>query len=131
MKLNSRVKPSKPASLIGAITGFLFAIFGIVFLSVVSQEQGFMDDGGSVILVFFILFIMICLAITIFYLANFFSKKGISMLDVDIEKDMNDIGGQDENKIESRLIKLESLKDKGLITVEEYQQKKTEILKEV
>ena len=133
MKLNSKVKPSKSVSVIGAIVGFFFVIFGIVFYSTVSQDPGFSEDGGPVITMFFILFILVALAITIFYGVNFFSRKGISVMDVDIENQDDDpvIHKKEDNRIEFRLFQLEALKTKGLITSEEYQQKKAEILKEL
>jgi|GEM_PF-1056739 amino acid permease len=132
MKLNSQIKPSKPVSLIGAILGFFFVIFGIVFLITISQEPSF-DDGGPIISLFFVMFIVAALAITIFYAKNFFSKKGVSVLDVDfnvnpeIEKDQP----KETSDVESRLRQLDKLKSEGLLHDDEYEQKREAILKEL
>ncbi|MTK54594.1 SHOCT domain-containing protein [Paludibacter sp.] len=132
MKLNTKVKPSKASSLMGAIAGLCFTIFGIVFFVTVSQESGF-DDGGPVITLFFIIFILFALGITTFSLVNFFSNKGLSVMDVDINnEDMADKTTTQQNgDIESRLAQLEDLKNKKLITDIEYQSKRAEILNEL
>lgn len=116
----------------GAIAGLCFTIFGIVFFVTVSQESGF-DDGGPVITLFFIIFILFALGITTFSLVNFFSNKGLSVMDVDINnEDMADKTTTQQNgDIESRLAQLEDLKNKKLITDIEYQSKRAEILNEL
>jgi hypothetical protein len=73
------------------------------------------------------------LAITIFYAKNFFSKKGVSVLDVDfnvnpeIEKDQP----KETSDVESRLRQLDKLKSEGLLHDDEYEQKREAILKEL
>jgi amino acid permease len=132
MKLNSQIKPSKPVSLIGAILGFFFVIFGIVFLITISQEPSF-DDGGQIISLFFVLFIVAALTITIFYAKNFFSKKGVSVLDVDfnVDSEMEKDQPKETSDVESRLRQLDKLKSEGLLHDDEYEQKRKAILKEL
>ena len=129
MKLNNQVKPSKPTSLMGAIVSFFMMIFGIVFFVVLSKEEDFSDSEGILIPVFFILFILVTLFITVFNAWNFFSKKGVSVYEVNSEGDFN--GLQVGNDIETRLKQLEKLKVDGLISNEEYTQKREEILKKL
>ncbi len=116
----------------GAIAGLCFAIFGIVFFITVSQESGF-DDGGPLITLFFIIFVLFALGITAFSAVNFFTNKGLSVMDVDIShEDIDDKPTmQQNNNFESRLAQLEDLKNKKLITDIEYQSKRAEILNEL
>lgn len=132
MKLNTKVKPSKASSLMGAVAGLCFTIFGIVFFITVSQESGF-DDGGPLITLFFIIFILFALGITAFSLVNFFSNKGLSVMDVDInhEETTDKTTTRQNSDIESRLAQLEDLKNKKLITDIEYQGKRADILNEL
>jgi len=127
MKLNSQVKPSKSTSLMGAIVGFFMMIFGIVFFATVSQESTF-DDGGQIISAFFILFILTALCITVFYAWNFFSDKGVSVFDVNIESDSTTAPPPADDAA-TRLRQLDKLKSEGLINDEEYTRKREDILK--
>jgi hypothetical protein len=128
MKINSQVKPSKPASLIGAIIGFFFAIFGVAFFISISKETNFDDTGGPLIPMFFGLFVLVCLSIMVMNLWNFFSKKGVASFDVNTESDTTLAKPTDD--VVTRLRQLEQLKNEQLITDKEYAQKREEIMQQ-
>ena len=111
----------------GAIVGFFMMIFGIVFFATVSQKSTF-DDGGQIISAFFILFILTALCITVFYAWNFFSDKGVSVFDVNIESDSTTAPPPADDAA-TRLRQLDKLKSEGLINDEEYTRKREDILK--
>lgn len=101
-----RVKPSKSQSVIGFFVGFVFIFIGIGTLS----KTGF----------FGIFWTLMAVVITVMHGINAFSEKGISTMT--IEDDFP------SNNTESRLKKLESLRSQNLITLEEYEEKRKEIL---
>jgi hypothetical protein len=107
-----RVKPSKEASLFATIFGLIMIGIG-VFLVI--------PNLGA----FGVLWTLIAVAMTGYNLFNVFSARGIATQEIDIEEGNQSESGNDE---ENRLERLERLKEKGLITEEEYQKKKREIL---
>ncbi|MGG1684344.1 SHOCT domain-containing protein [Pseudalkalibacillus sp. NRS-1564] len=113
MSSHFRVKPSKVSSMIGMIAGFIFVIIGIAF---VSQIGAF----GIVWTVFAIL-------ITGYHALNVFSKNGVSTYQADVDRD-DDKGAASDQDYESKIRQLHRLKEDHIITDEEYQKKKAELL---
>ncbi len=107
---SGRVRPSKGQSIIGMIVGIVFVIIGISNISIFGA--------------FGVLWTLIAIAITISHGYNAFSEKGISTYQMDIETD--DTGKDFDKKIRQ----LKALMDDGLITEEEYNIKRKEIIDE-
>ncbi|WP_284645031.1 SHOCT domain-containing protein [Paenibacillus silviterrae] len=117
MFMRGRVKPSKGASLLGMIVGAGFVIFGVT--SVIPSAPGF----------FGILWVLVALGITITNGVNFFTGRGVSQWEVDVEP-MPRVDSTQGPDFEARLRKLERLRQDRLITEEEYLKKRSEILKD-
>ena len=103
-----RIKPSKTSSVFGMIIGVIFIFIGI------SQVSSFGAFG--------VIWTLMAIAITGYHAINVFSNKGVSTYQVDI---------QDNNleDYESKLRQLHRLKEDRIISEEEYQKKKEEILR--
>ncbi|MEG0366805.1 MAG: SHOCT domain-containing protein [Coprobacillus sp.] len=111
MARNIKVKPGKTQSLIGFISGLVFIGIGL-FVAI--------PNFG----LFGIFWTLIACVITGTNAMNAFGKKGVSMYEVNIENDSS-------SDIEERLIQLDSLYNQRLITKEEYDQKRKDILEDI
>ena len=126
MKIKGEVKPSKMSGLVGVIAGTFMLVFGVGFLIVLIPELNFHDGSGPLTILFFICWIGI-VSLIIFTSAKFYRNKSAeSVMDINVEGD--DIIKTQENDIESKFRTLEKLRDEHLITEEEYQLKRKEIL---
>lgn len=105
-----------------------FLLFGIGFAVLVGNVMSENDTPPLfklLMLLVVIIFIGTVLFMLVYHARNLSSEKGISLIDINTESD---------NKNESRvspvqsLRDLEQLKNEGLITETEYQQKRTVIL---
>lgn len=116
-----RVKPSKPASLFGMIVGIVFVFIGL-FVAIPSAGM------------FGVFWTLIAVGITGFQAYNFFGDKGVASWEIDIDTganaEMNNRSVSVSGDFETRLRKLNRLKEDGLITEEEFQKKREEILRE-
>jgi len=116
-----RVKPSKPASLFGMIVSIVFVFIG---LFVVIPNAG----------MFGVFWTLIAVGITGFQAYNFFGDKGVASWEIDIDTGANAETNNQSTSVsgdfETRLRKLNRLKEDGLITEEEFQKKREEILRE-
>lgn len=116
-----RVKPSKPVSLFGMIAGAVFVFIGLFVVI-----PGFGAFG--------VFWTLIAVCITAYQAYNFFGEKGVSSWEIDIDNGLNDefsihrTSAKDD--FETRLRKLNRLREDGLITEEEFQRKREEILRE-
>ena len=111
MRRKVRVKPGKTQSIMGLVVGVVFLIIGIFIIIPTFSMFG--------------IFWTLCVAsITIVNGYNAFSKKGITSHEIIID----DNSGDSE---EQRLIKIKEMYDKGLITYEEYEKKKKEIIDDI
>jgi|LGVE01.1.fsa_nt_gb hypothetical protein len=105
-----KAKPSKASSTFGFILGLAFvAVGGIVVIPLLGP--------------FGMIWTLFAVMITIYHGLNIFTKKGIALYTIESEN-LTD-------NIEGRLKKLDGLRNEGLLTSEEYQKKKEEILKEL
>ena len=113
-----KVKPGKTQSRIGFVVGLIFVILGI---TVVIPSFG----------LFGIFWTMCACMIVVGNYRNGFTDKGVATHEIIIDDGMEiegEISGADD--IESKLIRLNSLYEQRLITKEEYDEKRKEILKE-
>jgi len=116
-----RVKPSKPVSLFGMIIGIIFVFIG---LFVVIPTFG----------AFGVFWTLIAVGITVYQAYNFFGDKGVASWEIDIDDGLrerrNNYSSSTGDDFETRLRKLNKLKEDGLITEEEFRKKREEILRE-
>ena len=120
MNRRIRVKPGKGQSMAGFIVGIIFCFIGL-FIAIPTV-------GG-----FGILWTLIALVITISNAYNAFSDKGIASHEITIDEvDGNSYPSTGSSKTtEERLKEAQGLYDRSLITYEEYQQKRRQILEEL
>lgn len=119
MSKKIKVKPGKSQSMVGFFIGIIFCAIG---LFVVIPTFG----------AFGVLWSVMALIITVTNGINAFSDKGIATHSIEIE-DIEDTDkfSQEKESMESRLEKLKGLYEKNLITEEEYEKKKKELLQEL
>lgn len=125
MSRSVKVKPGKGQSLAGFFGGLIFCGIG---LFVVIPTFG----------PFGLLWTLFAVVITIMNGVSAFSEKGIASHEIIIEDDSNymeqynnQAETDEENTAEERLQELQNLYQKGLITEEEYQQKRKQVLEEI
>ena len=111
-----RIRPSKPASVVAMVIGIIFIGIGVFVVIPAAGPFGVFWTVAAV-------------AVTVFYAVNVFSEHGVSHEVVDFEGDLKT--GSDGSDVQTRLEKLESLKQKGLLTDAEYKQQRERILKEL
>lgn len=132
MSKKIKVRPGKTQSKAGFIVGIVFCLIGVFVAIPMAGLFGVLWTGVAV-------------WITYSHYRNGFTDKPISNRVIEIEDDGNsatvrtgvfddfrtsyDVSMESDGEdIESRLRKLQSLYQQGLITVEEYEKKKQEIL---
>lgn len=101
-----RVKPSKFSSAIAGIMGIIFVIFGITQIPVMG--------------VFGVVWTLGAAGVAGYHLYNFFSSNGAGVYEIDIHEQQEDF--------DVKLRKLDKLYQDGIISKEEYESKKSEIL---
>lgn len=105
-----RVRQSRSSSLVGMITGGIFVLIGVS--TVVPMAGGF----G-------LLWTLFALVITGMNAYNFFSDKGVAAWEIDSEE-------SSVIDFDDRLRSLTKLKDDGLISEEEFAEKRKEIIEQ-
>ena len=110
-----RVRPSKSISIFSMIIGIAFVILGI---SVIIPSSG----------LFGVLWTVFALGITIYHGINAFSKKGIANFVVESDRSNPTNHSPESLPFDERLRKLSQLREEGLITESEFQQKRNEIM---
>lgn len=116
---NIRVRPGRAQSTMGFVVGILFVLIGV---AVVIPSAG----------LFGLLWTGVAVAITVMNGLNAFGKKGVPTMEIySEEEDCADDDGQDGPTAQQRLEELQSLYDRRLITTEEYEAKRAEILKQL
>ncbi len=124
------LSPSKPVSA-GSIVIFIFLlIFGIGFAFLVGNVL-YENEASPIMTVVFYLFIFMWIGTVIFmlffHIKNLQSAKGLSIIDINTELDLNN---KDISPMQ-KLRDLESLRKDGLITEDEFNVKRTQLMKEV
>ncbi len=116
MSKRIRVKPGKAQSKIGFVVGILFVIMGCI---IVIPTFGLFGVIWTVVAGF----------ITLTNMKNAFTSEGVAsheiIIDDDTAENLNRNGGED---IEAKMSTLRSMYEQGLITGEEYEQKRRELL---
>ncbi|MBQ9986839.1 MAG: SHOCT domain-containing protein [Erysipelotrichales bacterium] len=120
MARNIRVKPGKNQSIVGAIAGGLFVILGVV---IVIPTFG----------LFGLIWTLFAVLITCTNIYNATSSKGVATHEIVIEDDpleTSSYSGYGSSPKE-RMEDLKSLYNSGLISREEYEEKRREILRDL
>ncbi len=113
MKRKITYRPSKAQSIMGGVVGCIFVLLGLV---VAIPQAG----------LFGLLWTAVAVVITA---TNFYHAFGQGYIGPDIQ--IEDEGEASAESAEERLKKLQALYDQRLITAEEYESKRKEILREL
>ena len=120
-----RVKPGKAQSAMGFIVGIVFVLIGLFMVVPMFGLFGLLWTGMAVV-------------ITVINGLNAFGKKGVPTMEIysEEEDEAPSLAREDHDHIPStalttkeRLEQLQTLKEAGLLTDEEYRNKREEILK--
>jgi hypothetical protein len=129
------IKPGKVVSALALIAGLAFAAFGLfVLLPVLTTFSAAVGRGlsgdfglGTLAVGFVAIWLVISLGIAGFGAYNLTRPGGASVLDIETGPAPPG-GGSDD--VEARLRRLERLRGDGLVSQEEYERKRDEILRE-
>ena len=123
-----RVKPGKAQSTVSFVVGLAFVLVGLVMVVPTFGPFGLLWTGVAV-------------AITVINGLNAFGKKGVPTMEIYSEEEDDEVPSparEDHDHIPStalttkeRLEQLQTLKEAGLLTNEEYRNKREEILREL
>lgn len=121
-----RVGPGKPGALALVVLGTLFLVFGLGLVSVGISENH--ETGLQIMLgLFGLIWAVVCLSMVGFGLYSLFGRKPPVAVTVGID---GPGAGRETPDFDTRLRKLGALRDEGLISPEEYDRKRAEILGE-
>jgi hypothetical protein len=118
-----QVRPGKAGSIVLIVMGSIFFIFG-TFLTSVGLSENSDSTFQTLIWLFRVIWWAVCLAMIVYGLLMLTHKKPPSMMEMDLEYTGT------EGDFETRLRKLESLRKENLITSQEYDKKRAEIMGE-
>ncbi len=111
-----KVKPGKTQSKIGFVVGIIFVLIGCIVVIPTFGPFGILWTGIAGVIAFT-------------HFKNGFSDQGVATHEIIIEDGMNDgYYSDDEEDIEAKLVKLNSLYEQRLITKEEYDEKRKELI---
>ncbi len=112
------VRPNRAAVVTGLVTTGAFLVFGVVFLIVLAREQSWIGVG-------FLVFWIFCVLLMGGYLLHLLrSRRGV----VEIEVETAPPAPDQRPDFAVRLRQLETLRQEGLVTEDEYRTKRAEIL---
>ena len=114
---NIRVRPGRAQSAMGFVVGIFFVLIG---LAVVIPSAG----------LFGLLWTGVAAAVTVMNGLNAFGKKGVATMEISAEEESEGDGPEGRSP-QVRLEQLQSLDDRRLITTEEYEAKRAEILEQL
>ncbi len=115
MRRNIKVRPGKTQSIMGFVVGLVFVGIGLFVVIPVFGPFG-------------IFWTLIAVAITVTNGINAFGKKGVASHEIVVEDGRSE---EERSSAEQRLEEARNLYDRGLITKEEYEAKRAEILKDL
>lgn len=121
MKSKINIRPTKPVTVMALVVAVAMALFGIFFLGLLIKE------GAGVGIVFMIFWFIVLGVIIAYYIYNLKSRKGV--VEIETENEAAPPAGESAPDFDGKLRKLEALKKDGLLTDEEYQAKRAEIMK--
>jgi hypothetical protein len=101
------VRPGKPVSLLGMVAGGLFVVLGVTVILPIF--------GG-----FGLVWTALAALIALYHAYNFFSTKGVSTYEVNVQS----------QSFDAQLRELAKLREDGLLSQEEFERKRAEVMKE-
>ena len=110
MSYRMGVRPGRAISALGMIVGGLFVLLG---LGLIIPLFG----------LFGLVWTAVAVAITLYHAYNFFSGRGVSAYEVNVDSPDN------VDDLDASLRKLANLKADGLLSEQEYEQKRAEIVR--
>jgi hypothetical protein len=127
MRVRGKVKPSRQSSVFQMIGGGVFVLIGLIVV-IPAASKG----GGPVW--FGVLWTFFAAVIAVMGAINAFSSEGIPTEEFSWHSDGDlpaggPIRGGPPRSVESRLRELNALRDKGLVTEDEYTRKRDELLR--
>jgi hypothetical protein len=112
-----RIRPSKPASVVGMVVGLLFVGFGLLVAVPMAGAFG-------------IVWTLVAVAIVAFNAVNVFSRRGIAGTEIDTDGEHLPSSGGEPLPFDERLRRLEKLRADGLVSAGEYERKRAELMGE-
>jgi hypothetical protein len=119
-----RPRPTKASGVAMIVTGIIFMAFGALPFTVAEGESRFF------VMMFGVVWVLACLSFVIYGIYILTSAKPSAGMVYDVETGSAAANAEAGADFDVRLRKLEMLKQDKLISEEEYQKKRTEILKE-
>lgn len=118
-----RIKPGRAQSMMGFVVGIIFVCIGVFLVLPAIGLFGLLWTGMAA-------------AITVVNGINAFGKKGVPTMEIYTEDEAPPLSDQkhvptNQPDAKGRLEQLKSLKEAGLITQEEYDRKRKEILEDL
>ncbi len=123
MKQKMTVRPTKPVTIMALVAAVAMGLFGIFFLGLLIKE------GAGPGIAFMVLWFIVLGVIIVSYIYNLRSRKGVVEIETETETEAVPPAGEAAPDFDAKLRKLEALKKDGLVTDEEYQAKRAEIMK--
>lgn len=125
------VRPSPLASIVGIAAGLVFLIFGFIFLTAAPGDAG----GGGFVGFFFLIWLVVCGGIVVYNIRNLATfpagdKGRIPLTASDVVEIVPGPEAAGGNGFAARLRQLESLRKDGLVSEEEFQAKRRQIMDE-
>jgi hypothetical protein len=108
-----RVKPSRPQATLGMVMGSVFVGIGLFVVIPIFGPFG-------------IVWTLMAVALTAYFAINVFSSRGFAHTEIEIENGAESQDG--EMQFDERLRRLERLREEQLISADEYQRKRDEIM---
>ena len=121
-----RVRPGRAASLMSFVVGIAFVVIGLVAVIPMAGPFGLLWTG-------------VAAAITVMNGVNAFGKKGVASMEIETEEPEAAPAEEETHDhipsmaldVRERLEQLKDLREAGLITGEEYETKREEILRDL
>lgn len=122
MKNKAYIKPTKPALIVGIIAVMAMLAFGIFFMKLLINDESSIGFG------FIIIWLLFVLLIGAMFVYNLVNKKDEKSVGEEISFTGNWPQNNTTNDFNTKLRMLDTLKKDNLITEEEYQYKRAEIM---
>jgi high-affinity Fe2+/Pb2+ permease len=124
MRQKAFIKPTKPALVLGLIVAIFMLLFGIFFFALLTEERA---GIGQIFMIFWML-VVISMIIYFAYGIRNFEKNNVAGISQEINLPDSFQQTQVGDSFDDRIRKLEKLKNDGLISTEEYEDKRKQIM---
>jgi hypothetical protein len=133
------VRPSPLTSVIGIVAGIVFLVFGVILITGSNDQPvgtyASEPAGSSFMVIFLVIWVIVCIGIAAYSAKNLssYSKRERERIPLTSEDVVEIAPGQDapgESDFEARLRKLEALRKDDLVSEEEFQAKRKQIMDE-